>query len=542
MWFDKLHRNITITSIDGAPRVRKVSIVPGMMGARDYQYANNSFWNLLRSVNERVFYRRVNGVLVAPYRPTSLFIANTLQAFTAAFCDNARIMTPWSMMRMVNSYTGRKRTIYLNAYNDLLRKAICEADARLKTFGKAEGYDMSEKEWNLLVMRCIQPRSPRYCLALGVFLKSIEKLCYDNIDKIFNDLKHTPKTKTVCKGVNVKQLASILHLKFSAFIDPWIIGLDASRFDQCISQGVLDFEHLLYLAYYTGCDADELRYLLNMQLKNKGFARTSDGSFKYVVLGCRMSGDINTSLGNCLIMCALIYCFCKSMGIKKFSVIDNGDDCLLIVEKYDQHLVTKEIISEWFAECGFVMKVEEPVTEFNRIDFCQMRPVCVENEWLMTRNPYTQVTKDAMCPKPFETIENAIVWIKSVGECGLSIAGGVPVQQSYYNCLIRNGNRLTKEANTAKLRKQQADPMQMRTGLYMVIKGMHRKSQPVTDCTRVSFYLTWGMTPDVQRYLENYYDNLVINWKGKNLTGFSTKDFELPKIPRYLGYKLGYNV
>jgi len=511
------------------------------MGARDFQYINNSFWNLLRSVNERVFYRRVNNKLVEPYRPTVRFIADTLKPFTVEFCKNTRIVTPWSTMRMVNSYTGRKRTIYLNARENLLKNPITSKDARLKTFGKAEGYDMSQKEWDRVVMRCIQPRSARYCLALGVYIKAIEKLCYDNIDKIFNDLNYTPKTKTVCKGLNVKQLATVLYIKYCAFDDPWIIGLDATRFDQCVSIAILIFEHLLYLAYYLGCDADELRELLEMQLINKGYARTSDGSFEYVVNGCRMSGDMNTALGNCIIMCALIYCFCKAMKIKKFSVVDNGDDLILIVEKSDRHLVTKEIISMWFQACGFVIKVEEPVSEFNHLEFCQMKPVRVNGEWLMTRNPFTQVTKDAMCPKPFVTIENAIVWITSVGECGMSIAAGVPVQQSYYNCLIRNGKRLSKEANQTKLNKQQFDPMQMRTGLYMAAKGMHRKYQQITDCTRVSFHLTYGMIPDVQRFLEDYYDNLVINWKGNDRTGYSTMDFELPTIPRHLSYKLGHN-
>jgi hypothetical protein len=51
----------------------------------------------------------------------------------------------------------------------------------------------------------------------------------------------------------------------------------------------------------------ELAELLKWQLQNKGFARTIDGLIKYSVEGCRMSGDMNTALGNCTIMCALVY-------------------------------------------------------------------------------------------------------------------------------------------------------------------------------------------------------------------------------------------
>lgn len=512
-----------------------------MMGARDFQYINNSFLNLLRSVNERVFYRRVNGILVEPFRPGVDFVKRTLHNFTIEFMQNSKLMTPWTMMRMVNSYKGRKRTIYLNAFYALIKCPVSLKDSRMKTFGKAEGYDMSQKEWELLVMRCIQPRSARYCLALGVYVKAIEKLCYDNVDKIFNDLGHTPKTKTICKGLNVEQLASVLFVKFMAFVAPYVVGLDASRFDQCISQAILIFEHLLYLSYYTGCDYDELKWLLDMQLTNKGYARTSDGSFEYVVEGCRMSGDINTSLGNCLIMCAMLYAYCHKMGIKKFSIIDNGDDCLIIVEECDKHLVTPEKIHQFFSELGFVMKVEEPITQFEKLEFCQMKPVNVNGTWLMTRNPFSQVTKDAMCPKPFQTVEEAIVWIQSVGDCGMSIAGGVPIQQAYYNCLTRNAKRLSLGANFYKISKMKADPMQMRTGLYQVTKDMHRKYQRIVSSTRVSFYEAYGILPDVQVALENYYDNLVIEWRGKDLRGFTTKDFELPKYARSAFCQLGHS-
>lgn len=71
-----------------------------------------------------------------------------------------------------------------------------------------------------------------------------------------------------------------------------------------MSVQALKWEHSIYNAMFR---SDELAELLGWQLTNKGFARTTDGLIKYEVKGCRMSGDMNTALGNCMIMCALVY-------------------------------------------------------------------------------------------------------------------------------------------------------------------------------------------------------------------------------------------
>lgn len=97
-----------------------------------------------------------------------------------------------------------------------------------------------------------------------------------------------------------------------------------------------------------------------------------------------MSGDMNTALGNVLIMCMLIKAYMDTKGIK-YRFVDNGDDAVVILEKKHQHLMND--LPKWFLEMGFNMKVEQPVYEMEHIEYCQCHPVQLDvGEYTMVRN------------------------------------------------------------------------------------------------------------------------------------------------------------
>lgn len=85
-----------------------------------------------------------------------------------------------------------------------------------------------------------------------------------------------------------------------------------------------------------------------------------------------MSGDMNTALGNCLLMCCLIMCYMDAKSIT-YEYINNGDDAVIIVEDIHLHLLAD--LPNWFSEMGFDMVVEPPVYSLEEIEFCQMHPV-----------------------------------------------------------------------------------------------------------------------------------------------------------------------
>ena len=117
--------------------------------------------------------------------------------------------------------------------------------------------------------------------------------------------------------------------------------------------------------------SDELAWLLRQQLVNRGVCHPGSCETRYQVEGCRCSGDMNTSLGNCLIMCCLVLHLVRTLGVRA-DLANNGDDCLLFLEHADEAVV-RAAIPAFFLNFGFQMVVEPTSEVFERCEFRQMR-------------------------------------------------------------------------------------------------------------------------------------------------------------------------
>ena len=136
---------------------------------------------------------------------------------------------------------------------------------------------------------------------------------------------------------------------------PTAVGLDASRFDQHINKLLLKFEHMVYKMWseLEGDDLPPLWILLQAQLDNCGIYVGMDGILRYKVDGCRMSGDMNTSLGNVIIMCSLMYSFFEHKNmLGEISLLNDGDDCVIIMERSNVEWFL-EGLEDWFLEMGW---------------------------------------------------------------------------------------------------------------------------------------------------------------------------------------------
>jgi hypothetical protein len=93
-------------------------------------------------------------------------------------------------------------------------------------------------------------------------------------------------------------------------------------------------------------------------------------------------------------------------------------------------------------------------------------------------------------------------WLGAVGEGGVSLTGGIPILQSFYCCLERGSGGL-------RLR----DDPTMETGWWYLSKGMNRKVSRVSSQARFSFHLAFGICPDLQIAVEEYYDSYLPVWE-----------------------------
>lgn len=443
---------------------------------------NNSLSNLRRGLMERVFYvEGPSGLTAAPAPTPGAF--KQLDGFLDLYTKNSFRHTPITSEQFLMNYSGRKLTIYQEAVESLLHSPLTIRDAKLKTFVKAEKINLTKKPDP--APRVIQPRSPRYNVCLGRYLRNYEHHAFKTIAKCFGEV-------TVFKGYDLEKQGQLMKQKWDKYIKPVAIGLDASRFDQHVSVDALKYEHQFYTRDYPG--DKELKRLLKWQLTNTGTAFASDGVIKYTKEGCRMSGDMNTSLGNCILMCAMVWGLKDKLGVK-LSLANNGDDCVIVCEQADLKKILNAV-PDHFLQFGFKMVVEEPVYIFEQIEFCQTQPVYDGEKYIMVRKPSVVMSKDTTCLLQCQSPKNYAEWLTAVSECGLSLTGGIPVMQDFYKCL-NFGVKRTAFTKTGEFSAN---------GLAYAAKWMHRQYSVPTPETRVSFYLAFGITPDLQEALEGWYN------------------------------------
>jgi hypothetical protein len=314
--------------------------------------------------------------------------------------------------------------------------------------------------------------------------------------RVFKSLGRLFGHTTVIKGMNALESARCLREKWEMFADPVAVGLDASRFDQHVSLEALRWEHGIYLeCFKQRKHKNRLKRLLKLQEVNHCVGYTPDGVLKYTVTGTRMSGDMNTSLGNCVLMCSMIHAYLGERGVVG-QLANNGDDCVVFMERRDL-AVFMGGLTEWFLRLGFNMAVEKPVDEFEQIEFCQTHPVFDGQDWIMCRNPLSALAKDSTMLMPYDPVVFR-GWLDAVGVGGLRMTGGLPVFQEFYSSFIRSGKR--REVPIELL------PWSFRNWSA----GMVRAYGEVPPQARCSFWLAFGVTPDEQVCLERYYQQFRV--------------------------------
>jgi len=485
-------------------RIKKKVVfqLPNLSSDQQYTVHEAGIENLERAVLERVFFvKDDNGVFITPPKAEPKTWNRRMAYFRSRLIKCLPSPTVWSRQQFVDSFNGRKKTLYWNALKTFEQRGLDFKDSFIQVFGKCERTNITEKPD--AVMRVISPRGKIFNIEVGRFLKPLEKSLYQAIDDIF----HEP---TVMKGYNVKQLAGILSYKWNGFRQPVAIGIDAKRFDQHCGETALKWEHSVYKGIFPF--EHKFHTVLDWQVENKCFGYTYDGKLKYKS-SSRASGDVNTGSGNTCISAGMLHAFMKFCKVSHYSAVVNGDDVVLIVDK--KHLSTiMNKLKSWYFTMGFQMEVSNPVDVFEQIEFCQMSPVVDKDGYLMVRKPKYAIAKDCISIKPLDNVKVFKKWVSAVGQGGLSIAAGMPIFQEFYTCLIRAASGV---------KPLRDDPTQD-TGMMVWSVNMARNYSDISEETRESFYYAFGVLPDSQVSIENYYRNQNLNYESGFQRNYTSSD------------------
>jgi hypothetical protein len=459
----------------------------------------NDLDTVLRGVTERVFFVKGDNGFTRPPRPEPRVFEQRLATTATELAKFLPSTAPVNHGDFVAMYSGRKRAIYQSALDSIRagRTSVAE-DAKLQVFVKYEKTDRTTKADP--VPRIISPRNPRFNIRVGRYLKPLEHKLFDSLADLFG---HT----TVIKGYNATRSAQILREKWEMFRQPVAVGLDASRFDQHVSLDALRWEHQVYLKCFPqGKHKRRLAALLKLQEVNHCEGFVPDGRIRYTVEGTRMSGDMNTSLGNCLLMCSMVHAFGRDTGVD-IQLANNGDDCVVFMERSDLERFMAPL-SGWFLSMGFNMTVEAPVYDFCELEFCQTKPIFDGREWIMCRNISTAIVKDSVMLKNWDGADQYKGWLDAVGTGGMALAGQIPIFQELYQLYRRSGAK-------------RKIPMELLPWSFRSLgEGVNRQYGVVHPECRSSFYFAFGVTPDEQECLERHYRSMRL---GSELTPYACR-------------------
>lgn len=488
-------------------RVRVWIKLSGLSPPNSLGVFNNVLDNGYRALAERYMFCKIGNKFELALSPTFQdVLCPGAQTFLQQVVDHISLPPVATTVEVVNAYTGPKRRVYENAAKVFYRDGVVSDDATLRFFVKFEKQDVQKAP------RGINPRSPVFNLALGRYLKFAEKSYYKAMASVFG------QEVVVFKGMTAVETAQAIRNLWDEFDDPVAIGADAVKFDMHVHYNMLYYEHLFYLLPYADgiIDAmmrynqviraklpaldstlphfEQLAWLLSCQLNNSGKAYFCDGKLRFRMRGTRSSGDLNTSLGNCLIMCANAFVWAKRTGVR-MRLVDNGDDSVYIMNKCDVGRWTAGFDS-FFRTKGFRMKLEPVVDWFEGIEFCQAHPVLSsEGCWNMVRNPLTLISKAAMCLTPCPTESAFRKWVMAVGVCEGSLNTGIPVLQAFAKALRRNGKRCSTRF--------------VRNVYNGTTRGYHATlnfdTVQMSGESRLSFYMAFGIQPAEQCALERMY-------------------------------------
>lgn len=396
----------------------------------------------------------------------------------------ARLIADWlpPLAKMdgewVEAYSGRKRRKYQEAGLDLAISPLRRSDSYISAFIKAE------KIFELKDPRMIQARTARYNYALANYLKPIEHHLY-NIKGTGRLRTILPPGRLIAKGLNMERRARMIQQKMERFKEPLVLSLDASRFDAHVT-GMLEVEHTIYKRYWQD---PFLQKILDWQVRNRG--RTSTG-VRYTLRGSRMSGDMNTALGNCLISIIMLANIMRRKKFKphQWDMLCDGDDVLLFMEKSQRTRL--DDLHQHYLEHGFQIKLENETDNYHNVIFCQSSPIQTIEGPKMVASPRRVLSRSLVGVKHWAEPKFVPKYLALIGYCELALNMGVPILQEFALTVLSWGSTLPRKVQFSG----------------RVIKALREERQreikplPITPEARDSFDQATGIPVEEQRACE----------------------------------------
>lgn len=388
----------------------------------------------------------------------------------------------------LNRYSGLKRKRYEQAAQELELYGLMPRDYRCTTFVKCENVCPPKKIQP--DPRAIQFRSAKFNVAISKYLKPIEEKIYQL--RLYG--KYFGKLPVIAKGFNSSERAKIIQAKMQRFARPCVVSIDGKRFDLHVNRKLLRFEQKFYKMFNSN---PEFMRLLKEQLRNKCSTRRG---LSYETDGGRMSGDMNTGLGNCVVSVEMFVAYVVEILQEDADMFVDGDDLLIFIDESSLEKLQATLIDAYL-QFGMEMEVEEVAREMEEINWCQTRPVMVDGAYRMVRDPL-RVMSHVLVGKKWQKGRQYDL-MSAIALCEMALNRGVPVLQEMAMALWRNGNQAVRKLWEVEMK----DPIFWRAQAEASWDQIVRRGpdpREITYSARMSFAHAFGISPEQQGDWERY--------------------------------------
>lgn len=393
-----------------------------------------------------------------------------------------------SRAEVVNQYSGRWHRRYFSAMLSLNSRPPCKNDFVVQMFVK----DDKETARAEKPPRAIQYRNKRGALEMGRATHAVEGDIYDVKDRF--------GTRIFGKGCNMHEVAEDAVEKKKLFYDPVWVMFDASKFDAHIDATLLKMLAYRRSLLFDGIKTQRyVRWLWSHTYVNYGATRNR---VRFKTTGTRMSGDMDTGLGNSELMYCYLTVFLSSVGIKYYTFSVNGDDSYVVIERRDLYKITSNM-DKWEL-MGLRMKMSY-TDVFEELEFCQSKPLLTDYGWTMARDPRRVLTRTGWATTFYGKKAYAnYVFALGIGE--LATNWGVPINARVGYALMKLGRRRGARFREDISRK-------MRISLENQRYWRHFEYPTISDAVRYRFHRSWGVSFVDQKRVESDYcvlDNMGV--------------------------------
>lgn len=276
--------------------------------------------------------------------------------------------------------------------------------------------------------RMIQARHLTFNIEYGRYIKPLE-------DKL-------GKLDILGKGTNKEIGKKIYNLsrKYKFYTE-----CDHDSFDAHVTTEMLKLTHTYYQSCYY--HNKELKKLSNKTINNNCITRNGE---KYRVRGTRMSGDVDTSLGNSIINYAILKEVVTNL-VGKCEVIVNGDDSII----FSHQPIDSKLFAEALRTFNMQTKVKETVTNIHDVEFCRQKVVMnAKGEFVLMIDPSRLFEIYGMS---YKQQSDYVEYLRQVNICNIAINIDNPLGKLWYDIYTAIYNNQVdfkeiEEFNTLELR------------------------------------------------------------------------------------------